>query len=87
MAAVSEYSPKGVSRHRHRSYGRKVAQSIALVFGTPVLLFVLLALSVDAIEYAPSASSSVVAEAVPAAPSEIAGERVPEWLLREKIGR
>lgn len=38
-------------RHRHRSYGRKVAESFALVFGTPFLLFAILAFSVQAVEY------------------------------------
>ncbi|MEE3328573.1 MAG: hypothetical protein VX252_14640 [Myxococcota bacterium] len=38
-------------RHRHRSYGRKVAESVGLVFGTPFLLFAILAFSVQAVEY------------------------------------
>ena len=38
-------------RHRHRSYGRKVAESFGLVFGTPFLLFAIMAFSVQAVEY------------------------------------
>ena len=38
-------------RHRHRSYQRKVAGSLSLVFVTPFVLFVILAFSVQAIEY------------------------------------
>lgn len=38
-------------RHRHRSYGRKVAESFGLVFGTPFLLFAILAFSVQAVEH------------------------------------
>ena len=43
--------PRKTRRHRHRSYGRKVAESVALVFGTPFLLFAILAFSVQAMEY------------------------------------
>ena len=38
-------------RHRHRSYGRKVAESFGLVFGTPFLLFAIMAFSVQAVEH------------------------------------
>ena len=38
-------------RHRHRSYGRKVAESFGLVFRTPFLLFAIMAFSVEAVEH------------------------------------
>jgi hypothetical protein len=42
-------------RHRHRSRRRKLAESIALIFGVPLLLLTVLALSVELIEYRPTA--------------------------------
>lgn len=51
MTAMSMNSSGKRRRHRHRSYQRKVAGSLSLVFITPFVLFVILALSVQAIEY------------------------------------
>jgi len=41
-------------RHRHRSPRRKLTETIALIVGVPALLFVVLALSVELIEYHPA---------------------------------
>ena len=43
-------------RHRHRSPARKLIESLALFVGVPLLLFAVLALAVDVIEYRPSRS-------------------------------
>ncbi len=51
MTASSMNSSRKSRRHRHRSYQRKVAGSLSLVFLTPFVLFVILAFSVQAIEY------------------------------------
>ncbi|MBW2382489.1 MAG: hypothetical protein JRG92_02585 [Deltaproteobacteria bacterium] len=40
-------------RKRRRSRRRKLAESVALVLGVPALIFVVLALFVDVIEYRP----------------------------------
>ncbi len=40
-------------RYRHRSRTRKAAESIGLVVGVPIVLAVVLALSVELIEYHP----------------------------------
>lgn len=44
-------------RHRHRSPKRKMAESLVLILGVPALLFVVLALSVELIEYRPSGNA------------------------------
>ena len=59
MVAICESPTKQVRRHRHRSYRRKVAESFALVFGLPFLLFAVLALSVELIEYRPIAGHTL----------------------------
>ncbi|HEM46259.1 MAG TPA: hypothetical protein ENO23_04350 [Alphaproteobacteria bacterium] len=41
-------------RHRHRSRRRKLAESIALILGVPLLLLTVLGLSVELIEYRPT---------------------------------
>ena len=62
MVAICESPTTKIRRHRHRSYRRKAAESFILVFGTPFLLFAVLALSVEWIEYRPLA---------PPAPGEV----------------
>ena len=52
-------------RHRHRSLTRKLLESLALFVGVPLLLFALLALSVDLIEYRPTSAASVTPPAAP----------------------
>ena len=59
MVAICESPTKQVRRHLHRSYRRKVAESFALVFGLPFLLFAVLALSVELIEYRPVAGRTL----------------------------
>ena len=58
MVAICESPVKTVRRHRHRSYRRKVVESFALVFGMPVVLFAVLAMSVELIEYKPIGQSA-----------------------------
>lgn len=41
-------------RRRHRSPQRKIVESLGLILGVPALLFLVLALSVEVIEYRPS---------------------------------
>ncbi|MAI80340.1 MAG: hypothetical protein CL917_15435 [Deltaproteobacteria bacterium] len=53
MAALFMSPSKPVRRHKHRSYRQKATQSIGLVLGTPILLFLILATSVEFIEYRP----------------------------------
>lgn len=45
-------------RHRHRSRRQKALESVGLVLGVPVLLGVVLALSVEMIEYRPIEDSA-----------------------------
>ena len=51
MSAIGIDSGRAKKRHRHRSYKRKAAGSLGLVFVTPFVLFAILAFSVQAIEY------------------------------------
>jgi hypothetical protein len=44
-------------RHRHRTRRRKLAEAIGLMFGVPLLLLAVLALSVELIEYHPMDTS------------------------------
>ena len=46
-------SPPTLPRKRRRSRRRKVAEAVGLAVGVPALLFVVLALSVELIEYRP----------------------------------
>ena len=51
VSAIVIDSDRAKKRHRHRSYKRKAAGSLGLVFITPFVLFAILAFSVQAIEY------------------------------------
>lgn len=55
MSEAMALSPQKTKRHRHRSPRRKLAQSIVLIVGAPLLLLTVLALSVELIEYQPAA--------------------------------
>jgi len=55
-------------RRRHRSPRRKLAEGIALIVGVPLLLFTVLALSVELIEYRPVGAP--VAEPSPPRPAQ-----------------
>ena len=87
MVAITECLPKKSSRHRHRSYGRKAVQSIALVFGMPLLLFAVLAVSVDVIEYTPRAPDLEATQLQSLDRSELRGwEGESKWVLQGSPG-
>lgn len=50
----------GGRRHRHRSRRRKLAETVLLMIGAPLLLLALLSLSVELIEYRPTGAGPVV---------------------------
>lgn len=71
MVAICESPVKMGRRHRHRSYRRKVAESFALVFGMPIVLFTVLAMSVELMEYKPVARSAPAEVSLSMADSDI----------------
>ena len=64
-------------RHRHRSPRRKVAESLLVMFGVPILLLVVLALSVELIEYQPVSASPSVTTKPRVEPTSTAPTRTP----------
>lgn len=71
-------------RHRHRSRTRKTAESIGLIVGVPILLAIVLALSVELIEYHP-VDASITGDAAHAtaidSESGVSVRRVPTAVL------
>lgn len=53
MGTAGSASEHAGPRVRHRSRRRKIAESVGLIVGVPLLLLALLALSVELIEYHP----------------------------------
>jgi hypothetical protein len=59
MQGIISDTESSVQRRRHRSRRRKVAESVALILGVPLLLALVLGLSVELIEYRPIGDPNV----------------------------
>jgi len=59
MQGIINDTGSSLRRFRHRSRRRKIAESVALILGVPLLLALVLGLSVELIEYRPIGDPTV----------------------------